>query len=450
MKESHYLAGKILLREEINIHNDQFHHLIELGYLQSIPAITRKFHQYKCNRCHTTTLHHFGKIPCSRCQTTHVYCRNCIQTGRVLFCEELFLWTGPDIVWPQQKNPCYWDGTLTKHQQLAANAILHATSKPKQELLIWAVCGAGKTEMLYPAITEAIRHNKRICLATPRADVVQELYPRLKEVFPNTEMEALYGGTGVRTGVGQLIIATTHQLIRYQNAFDLLIIDELDAFPFHHDPLLHQFAVRSAKKYATKIYLTATPRPKQKRLIESNKLKAIFVPIRFHGYPLPVPRLRLELGLKRKISQNKMLHSLEAFLDSHDPKRQWLLFVPTIQLLTPFAKLLEEKGLDLATVHADDPKRKEKITAYREGKINVLITTTILERGVTFPSIDVVMIDAGHDVFDEAAIVQIAGRAGRSPKDPTGDVLLIHQGKTEAMIQAVKQIKRMNQKGKAL
>lgn len=147
-----------------------------------------------------------------------------------------------------KKNPCFWEGSLTKHQQLAANAILHATSKPKQELLIWAVCGAGKTEMLYPAITEAIRHNKRICLATPRADVVQELYPRLKEVFPNTEMEALYGGTGDRTGVGQLIIATTHQLIRYQNAFDLLIIDELDAFPFHHDPLLHQFAVRSAKK----------------------------------------------------------------------------------------------------------------------------------------------------------------------------------------------------------
>ncbi|GAE95069.1 ComF operon protein A [Gracilibacillus boraciitolerans JCM 21714] len=37
--------------------------------------------------------------------------------------------------------------------------------------------------------------------------------------------------------------------------------------------------------------------------------------------------------------------------------------------------------------------------------------------------------DAGHQVFDEAALVQIAGRAGRSPNDPTGNVIFIHQAK---------------------
>lgn len=49
--------------------------------------------------------------------------------------------------------------------------------------------------------------------------------------------------------------------------------------------------------------------------------------------------------------------------------------------------------------------------------------------------------------FDEAAIVQIAGRAGRSPADPTGEVLLFHDGKTNAMVQAIDSICLMNKRG---
>ncbi|QGS69179.1 hypothetical protein CV093_15140 [Oceanobacillus sp. 143] len=80
-------------------------------------------------------------------------------------------------------------------------------------------------------------------------------------------------------------------------------------------------------------------------------------------------------------------------------------------------------------------------------ELYVLITTTILERGVTFPSVDVAILDAGHVVFDEAALVQIAGRAGRSADDPTGEVIFFHDGKTEAMVQAIKSIKMMNKRG---
>src|SRR5690625_7203619 len=88
----------------------------------------------------------------------------------------------------------------------------------------------------------------------------------------------------------------------------------------------------------------------------------------------------------------------------------------------------------LVSVHAQDPDRENKVQLFREKKIPMLITTTILERGVTFPSVDVVVFDAGHVVFDEAALVQISGRAGRSPEDPTGEVIFFHDGKPEAKI----------------
>src|SRR5699024_8442189 len=125
--------------------------------------------------------------------------------------------------------------------------------------------------------------------------------------------------------------------------------------------------------------------------------------------------------------------------------RQLLLFVPTVALVHSLASIYQ-----VESVHAEDPGRKEKIMKFRRKELHTLVTTTILERGVTFPSVDVVVLDAGHDVFDEAALVQIAGRAGRSPDDPTGEVLYIHQGKTDAMVAAIQQIKMMNKKGQKL
>ncbi|WP_163538874.1 DEAD/DEAH box helicase [Gracilibacillus sp. YIM 98692] len=442
------LAGKQLLLDELPLTEAEISTLQETNQLQFKEAISKKTFHYQCKRCGNTKQHLFATIPCARCNQTHHYCRNCITTGRVLFCETLSVWIGQAPDWPHQEQPCHWEGTLTKAQRQAAEKLQAVVRAANQEILCWAVCGAGKTEMLFPAITTAIHEQMRICLATPRADVVRELYPRLKQAFPHTEIEALYGGTEDATGIGQLVIATTHQLIRYSEAFDVMIIDEIDAFPYHHDKTLHYFAHKAAKKDAANIYLTATPRPKERRKIEMNKLPAVFVPIRFHGHPLPVPKLMLEWNLRRKLQNAQLPKKLKRYVETRTIYRQLLIFVSTINLLEPVASCCRVFFPKLETVYAEDPDRKEKVEAFRAKEYDLLITTTILERGVTFPSIDVVILDAGHTVFDEAALVQIAGRAGRSPKDPTGDVLFIHQGKTEAMVQAIRQINQMNKKGR--
>jgi competence protein ComFA len=77
----------------------------------------------------------------------------------------------------------------------------------------------------------------------------------------------------------------------------------------------------------------------------------------------------------------------------------------------------------------------------------MLLTTTILERGVTFPNIDVAVVGAEDDLFSESALVQIAGRAGRSKDYPKGAVMFFHYGKTEAMFKARRQIQSMNREG---
>nr|WP_306301366.1 helicase-related protein [Thalassobacillus sp. C254] len=95
-------------------------------------------------------------------------------------------------------------------------------------------------------------------------------------------------------------------------------------------------------------------------------------------------------------------------------------------------------------VHAEDTERRGKVQDFREGKIPLLVTTTILERGVTVKGIEVAVLGAEETIFDESALVQIAGRAGRSADHPTGDVVYFHYGKSNAMLAARRHIKQMN------
>lgn len=443
-------SGKLLLRREITINEPLFQRLLKASYFTSVPSFQQKYYQKQCQRCGNHKRSLLGNIPCGLCGKTHVYCRKCIEMGRVMECEPLYKWTGPQAEWPVHVDACTWNGKLTIAQLEAADRITSAIQTNEKELLVWAVCGAGKTEMLFPGIAESLLQGKRLCIATPRADVVRELLPRLRQAFSSVYVQGLYGGSREKDSIAQLIIATTHQLFRFKRAFDVIIIDEIDAFPFHADPSL-SFAVDHAKKdKSTTIYLTATPRQNHRHRIARKKLPHIFVPNRFHGHPLPVPILQMCYSLQKDMKKSLPPKSFMTWLSKReDPNRQLLIFVPTIVLAENLSQHLVSVLQDdnIMAVHASDNDRENKIELFRKEKIHILVTTTILERGVTFPSVDVAVMDAGHTVFDEAALVQIAGRAGRSPLDPTGEVVLFHDGKTEAMVQAIQSIIKMNKRG---
>ncbi|GAA0446657.1 DEAD/DEAH box helicase [Lentibacillus halophilus] len=447
---SRHYQGKLLLRHEIHLDDSIFQQLLDASYVTPMPAIQRKYFQHECQRCGNRKRSLFGRIPCQICHKTHMYCRKCIDMGRVMACTPLYQWTGPDVTWPCHLDACTWTGTLTMAQKQGADRIGRAIQHHDKELLVWAVCGAGKTEMMISGLTEAFRQGQRVCLATPRTDVVQELLPRLQQAFSGIDIQALYGGSSNKEGTAQFIIATTHQLMRFRHAFDTVVIDEVDAFPYTNDPSL-PFAVRRAvKPSGTTIYLTATPRQKHQMLIAAKKLPHVFVPVRFHGHPLPVPMLRKSRSLKKDLDRFRPPDRfLEWYNRRKHPERQILVFVPSIHLAETLADHMASvlDDCSVRAVHASHNDREHIIQQFRNRSFHMLITTTILERGVTFPAVDVAVLAADHHVFDEAALIQIAGRAGRSPHDPTGDVVFFHSGKTEAMVTAIRSIKQMNQRG---
>lgn len=451
------LDGKLLRRQEIPLDTNTINRLLENQFIQAKPSIRKTPLTNQCMRCDNRDKLYFAKIPCACCNKTHLYCRKCIQMGRIMECEPLYFWNGPKVKWLVHEDPCSWEGELTTAQKTASDQIKRAIMERKQDFLVWAVTGAGKTEMLFSGVSFALKMGMRICIATPRSDVVRELKPRFEQAFETVSIEAVYGGSEDKKANAQLMLATTHQMLRFQEAFDIIIIDEIDAFPFHADSSLQYATNRAKKNSSTVIYLTATPRKQQQVQIKNGKLAHVFVPTRYHGYPLPVPKLKMTYSLVKELKQYNAPRTFLSWLSKREnPQRQILIFVPTIilaqKLKSSLTQQLLEKNIintqtELEAVHSEDPMREEKVMAFRNKKLKVIITTTILERGVTFPSVDVAILDAGHVVFDEAALVQIAGRAGRSGADPTGEVIFFHDGKTEAMLQAKHSIRVMNKRG---
>lgn len=407
----------------------------------SIPGVIKHGNKYYCNRCGNSKQKAFYR------DSLGVYCRNCLVFGKsatysTIKREETII---------SSTNRCCLTKVvhLSDMQKLASQHCVNAYKNNKNSL-IYAVCGAGKTEIVYEVILTALNEGKVVGFATPRKDVVLELYPRFKRDFYQVEIVALYGGSQDKGKLGNLYITTTHQLINFYQFFDLIILDEVDAFPYYNNKMLEGFVQKAKKRGAPIIFLTATPTRKLQYLMKRKKLDYFIIPLRFHRYPIPVPRVSLTTSTIQKLNKGECPKKILAWLASKKQcDKQVFVFVPDIKSGLNLEKILKPH-FACEFVHAESPDRKQKISDFRYRKYQFIITTTILERGVTVSNVDVCIIGCDAEIFDERAIVQIVGRAGRDKNYPTADVVLFCDYYTREIKRAIRQIKRMNKLAKKM
>ncbi|ULO10195.1 DEAD/DEAH box helicase [Paenibacillus sp. 19GGS1-52] len=409
----------------------------------------------RCQRCGSVAT---GHTACAACGLMGcAYCEACLALGRSRACALLLRSAAlPAVRCTAGSTPTAarrWG--LSAAQAGAVSAALGFLAEPRQRsavqgperFLLWAVTGAGKTEMVFPLLEAVLAAGGRALVATPRRDVVLELAPRLARAFPAENLAVLYGGSPDRWGSGRLILATTHQLLRFNQGFDLVIIDELDAYPYHNDPMLAYAAGQVCKRDGSFIFLSATPPKEMQREANSGRLPHAKVPVRFHGHPLPVPQhltiVPVRIFLKHGAIPKSLIQMLRKSLAR---KAQIFLFVSRIVHIAGLIQLLRQSFPDVAIegTSSQDPERAEKVAAFRSKIISLLVTTTILERGVTVPHSDVFILDADSGLFDEASLVQMAGRAGRSTDDPAGSVVFASSQWSRSQRGAISQIRSMN------
>jgi competence protein ComFA len=129
---------------------------------------------------------------------------------------------------------------------------------------------------------------------------------------------------------------------------------------------------------------------------------------------------------------------------------QIFVFVPAIDAVQRVVDIFRDVfgSVEIEGTSSKDAMREEKVRRYRAASVQIIVTTTILERGVTIPRADVFVLEADSPLFHEAALIQMAGRAGRNEADPHGFVYFCASDWTTSQQKAVQHIQSMNQLAK--
>ena len=324
---------------------------------------------------------------------------------------------------------------LSEDQKRLSNQLVE-NYKNGIDSLVHAVCGSGKTEIVLGVISYALSNHLKVGFSVPRRDVIKELYLRFKSIFQKEKVGVVYGGH-TKTLEADLICITTHQLFRYKNYFDLLIIDEIDAFPYQGNEVLVAFFKNAVKGH----YVLMSATPSKSTVEEFSKEGKMILNLnkRFHGHPLPVPQILIHRGLMKYYHLTRVLRRFLA------ENKQVFVFTPTIDECEQLYEVLRFLLPSISYVHSKKEDRSKVIDDFRKGIYRVLVTTAVLERGVTIKNLQVVIFNADHVLYTSQALIQISGRVGRKKDCPTGEVIFIASKKTKEMEVCVDEINKANE-----
>ena len=291
--------------------------------------------------------------------------------------------------------------------------------------LVQGDVGSGKTIVALIALFNVYKNNYQGVLMAPTEILANQHYLECLKLFKhfNVELEFLTGSTSqkekmrikerIKTGE-PLIIVGTHAIIQEDVEFKnlgLVVTDEQ-----------HRFGVEQRSKLINKskvsdvLVMTATPIPRTLALYLYSDLDVSIID------KLPPGRKCIETKFyednKRRLAYNFALEEI-------NKGRQVYIVCPLIEEaenldLNSVEKLYEElsrnlfQGIEISILHGK-MKSKEKdeiITKFKNGKIKVLISTTVIEVGVNVPNASLMIIE-NSERFGLSQLHQLRGRVGR-------------------------------------
>ena len=195
----------------------------------------------------------------------------------------------------------------------------------------------------------------------------------------------------------------------------------------------------------------------------------ITVPVRHHGHPVPIPELLIDrchlipnYPGERSSSTGKTRFQLPPgfwirLQESLQAGNRVFVFVPRVWLVSEIVKVIATRlmgddgerdgGLFGPTVlgtHSRDTRRDEKRSIFQDKAPAVMVTTSVLERGITVPRADVIVLYAHDPLYDARTLMQMAGRSGRAVSYPHGRVYFIAAASTQAIQWAISSLKETN------
>jgi len=290
--------------------------------------------------------------------------------------------------------------------------------------LVQGDVGSGKTMIAMAAMLQAVGSGCQAAMMAPTEVLALQHYELLNTFFQpwGIDIALLAGSQGksereqvlgrIYSGKAQIVIGT-HALIQNTvrfNSLGLVVTDEQ-----------HRFGVRQRTLLEGKgenphvLVMTATPIPRTLALTLYGDLQLSVLD------QMPSGRKPI---ITRKISEKNRPH-LEKFMEQHMADgRQIYVVCPLVEeteksdlvSASQTAEKLKERfqGRKIALLHGRmRSQEKESIMqAFRQGEIDMLVATTVVEVGVNVPNASVIVIE-GAERFGLAQLHQLRGRVGR-------------------------------------
>lgn len=419
-----------------------------------VPALGQERAALRCSRCGSDNYEEWPSL-----YGRTVTCQDCKSIGSLSSLQVIFRLKPDNLTTYSQPQAvadlgqaCEKSFEFTPAQsRVAVKLLSYYGDDAGKEILVWAACGAGKTEVCFPLLRRYLEEGKSVLFAAPRQDVVHDVQPRLQKNFPQYRVRILSGTMPPELENSQFTVATTHQVLRFYRAFHLIILDEMDAYPYIGNKVLEYGLQQALREDGQLIYLTATPSPKILQRVGERKCSLIRLPVRYHGQPVPVPELvKLKLPENHSTAQQILKHSclavLKIIFEELSQQGPLLVFVPTIEMVSQWIIVLRNMFKDKLVEGSwgSDPEKRRKILSFSAGCSDIFVCTSILERGITVNGVQVVILDAQHDLYDVRVLVQMAGRAGRTAQCPSGRAVFIAPKETKPIRSAIDWVKEQN------
>lgn len=331
--------------------------------------------------------------------------------------------------------------SLTQAQREALEEILtDMKSDYHMNRLLQGDVGSGKTVVAGLAIFAASTAGYQAALMVPTEILAEQHFDSLQTLFPDLSMTLLTGKmkapakraalTAIEDGTVHLVIGT-HALIQESvnyHKLGLVVIDEQ-----------HRFGVRQRRLLREKghkpdvLMMTATPIPRTLAISAFGEMDVSVIRQLPAGRKTIITRwiqqkqLPLVLDwLAGEIVQNKQAYFVSPLIEESE-----MLDLKNAVSLTEELRSYFNQTVHVQLLHGKmPPDEKESIMReFKDGKISILVSTTVIEVGVNVPNATVMVImDA--DRFGLSQLHQLRGRVGRGEQQSYA--ILVADPKTES------------------
>jgi transcription-repair coupling factor (superfamily II helicase) len=305
----------------------------------------------------------------------------------------------------------------TEDQQTAIEATRADLSAGRpMDRLICGDVGFGKTEIALRAAFDAVMNGKQVAVVVPTTLLARQHTKTFSERFRGFPVQIGQASRlvssaelnrvkkGIADGAVDIVIGT-HALLGKSVKFKdlgLVIVDEEQHFGVAHKERLK--ALRAEVHVLT---LTATPIPRtlQLALTGVRDLSIIASP--------PVDRL----AVRTFVAPFDPLVVREALLRERYRGGQSFYVCPRIEDIAGVKDFLDKNvpEVKVAVAHGQMPSAAldDVMSAFYDGKYDVLLSTTIIESGLDIPTANTLIVHRA-DMFGLAQLYQLRGRVGRS------------------------------------